>query len=414
MRIAIASDFHIGFAKGSARSNEAFEQAKQAFDLALKEKADLLLLAGDLFNEAIPNQESWLQMFQLFSLLRKNSGSTSKVNYAKGTESKEFQFSYLPVIAIAGTHEFRSKDFKNALDVLQEAGCLVYLHAAKAEFELNGEKIAVQGLSGVPEKKALDALKMWNPTPVQGAKNIVLLHQSIKEFLPFDDEMIATISLDDLPSGFDLIIDGHLHWSSEENLDKKHFLVPGSTVITQMKKLEATKPKGIYIFDTSGSKLEFFPLPKQRKFLFEKIEFKDASIEQIRAQAEAKLDELLASAEGMPLVKLKLKGTLAKGLSSADIDLRAVQEKFKEKALLFIDCDFDEVGFKQKLEELRAKQLGKKSISAMGFELLEKNLAETNFNDGFDVKRVFDLLAEGDVDKVVALLSEAKKATALT
>ena len=73
MRIAIFSDTHIGFGKGSARCDEAFDQAKEAFELALKENADLILLAGDLFNEAIPSQEAWVQMFQLFGLLRKEN-----------------------------------------------------------------------------------------------------------------------------------------------------------------------------------------------------------------------------------------------------------------------------------------------------------------------------------------------------
>ncbi len=410
MKIAIFSDTHIGFGKGSRRSEEAFDQAKEAFELALKEKADLILLAGDLFNEAIPSQEAWVQMFQLFGLLRKENGVQQIVNWEKNGEKRQFPFACTPVISIAGTHEFRGKDFKNALEVLQEAGCLCFIHAAKAVFENNGEKVVVQGLSGVPEKKALDALKMWNPQPVEGACNLVLLHQSIKEFLPFDDDMIASIALADLPQGFDLVVDGHLHWASEENLAERNFLVTGSTVITQMKKLEAKKPKGIFIFESKSKDLQFFPLPRQRKFIFEKLEFKEANLEQIREKVDAKLAELLLDKGGSkPLVKLKLKGSLVKGLEGKDIDLRAIEEKFKDKALLFIDCNFEELGFKQKLEQLRKTQLGSKSVAAMGFELFEKNLAETGFNNAFEVKRVFDLLAEGDIDKVVSLLGVTKK-----
>lgn len=410
MKIAIFSDLHIGFAKGTKRDEEAFDQAAQAFKLAIKEKADLILLAGDLFNEAIPSQEAWIQMFKLFGLLRKEKGELQKVEYIKSDEKRQQSFACTPVISIAGTHEFRGKDFKNALEVLQEAGCLVFIHAAKAVFEKDGEKIVVQGLSGVPEKKALDALKMWNPQPVEGACNFVLLHQSIKEFLPFDDDMVASIALSDLPLGFDLVIDGHLHWASEENLAERNFLVTGSTVITQMKKLESKKPKGIFIFESKSKNLQFFPLPNQRKFIFEKIEFRKANLEQIREKVEAKLIELLSGTDSSkPLIKLKLKGSLVKGLEGKDIDLRAIEEKFMDKALLFIDCNFEELGFKQKLEQLRKTQLENKSIAAMGFDILEKNLAETGFNEAFEVKRVFDLLAEGDIDKVVELLGKTKK-----
>ncbi len=410
MRIAIFSDTHIGFGKGSRRSEEAFDQAKEAFELALKEKVDLILLAGDLFNESIPSQESWVQMFKLFGLLRVENAVQQTVKWEKNGETREFSFACTPVISIAGTHEFRGKDFRNALEVLQEAGCLCFIHAAKAVFEKDGEKVVVHGLSGVPEKKALDALKMWNPQRVEGACNFVLLHQSIKEFLPFDDDMVASIALADLPQGFDLVIDGHLHWASEENLVERNFIVTGSTVITQMKKLEAKKPKGIFIFESKNKDLQFIPLPKQRKFIFEKIEFKEANLEQIREKVESKLSEILLGAgTSKPLVKLKLKGSLVKGLEGKDIDLRSIEEKFKDKALLFIDCNFEELGFKQKLEQLRKTQLGSKSVAAMGFPLLEKNLSETVFNEAFDVKRVFDLLAEGDIDKVVSLLGEAKE-----
>jgi len=325
MKIAIFSDTHIGFGKGSKRSTEAFDQAKQAFELALSEKADLILLAGDLFNEAIPSQTAWLEMFKLFSLLRKSGSEKSIVQWEKAGKKEDFYFSHVPVISIAGTHEFRSKDFKNALEVLQQAGCLVYLHAATAFFEKGGEKIAVQGLSGVPEKKALDALKMWDPKPVQGASNIILLHQSIKEFLPFDDDMIASIGLADLPSNFDLIIDGHLHWASDKNLETKQFLVTGSTVVTQMKKLESKKPKGVFFFDSVSKKVDFKQLPKQRQFLFEKLEFKDATLEQIKEAVEKKLSEILSSSNEMPLVKLKLKGSLTKGLNQANIDLTFIK-----------------------------------------------------------------------------------------
>ncbi|MFA4854959.1 MAG: metallophosphoesterase [archaeon] len=411
MRIAIFSDFHIGFGHGTARSDEAFGQACAAFELALKEKADLILLAGDLFNESVPSQDAWLEMFKLFNIPKREKLPVSRVVCEKGAWRKEFFFDSVPVISIAGTHEFRSKDFRNALEVLQEAGCLVFLHAAKAFFEKGGEKIVVQGMSGVPEKKALDALRMWNPKPAEGACNILLLHQSIREFLPFDDDMVASISLADLPLGFDLVVDGHLHWASEQNLESRRFLVTGSTVVTQMKKLEAKKPKGIFVFETGGKGVRFVPLPGQRVFLFEKLEFREAGLEQVRNTVEETVSKMLSSANGKPLIKLKLKGSLAKGLNNADVDLRSVGARFAEKAFLFIDCDFEESGFKQKLEQLRNAQLGSKSIAAMGFELLEKNLGETQFREAFDIKRVFDLLAEGNIDRVVELLSEAKAAT---
>ncbi|MDP2973680.1 MAG: hypothetical protein Q8N60_01380, partial [Candidatus Diapherotrites archaeon] len=166
---------------------------------------------------------------------------------------------------------------------------------------------------------------------------------------------------------------------------------------------------GMYFFETKEKKLKFVELPEQRKFLFAQIEFREANAEQIKLEVEKKLHEMLSNAKSRPLVKLKLKGSLAKGLAEADIDSRQLGEKFREKAIVAIDCSFEEAGFKQKLQQLRDAQLGKKSIAAMGFDLLEKNLLETEFNNAFDVKRIFDLLAAGEMDKVVELLGEEKK-----
>ena len=406
MRIAIASDLHLGFGKGSERNIEAFEQAKQAFEIALKEKVDLLLLPGDLFDKDLPSQETWVQAFQLFSLMKNEKRENVLVKKKTEQGYEDFKFQHIPVIAIAGTHEFRSKDFKNALDVLQEAGCLTYLHKSTAELEVNGEKLVVHGLSGVPEKNALEALQDWNPEPVPGALNILVLHQSIKEFLPFDDEMVASISLDDLPNNFDLVVNGHLHLSSEKDIKGKRFVLPGSTVITQMKKLEAEKEKGLYLFDSKNNALKFVPLPDQRKFFYETIEFKEADNAKVQVMVEEKLNEFVSkSPEKKPLIKLKLKGSLAKGLAASNIDLASVLGMFSEKALVSVDKQFEEDSFKEKLAELRQAQQGKRSIASMGFELLQKNLEQTNFKNAFDVKRVFDLLSEGELDMAVELLS---------
>ncbi len=213
----------------------------------------------------------------------------------------------------------------------------------------------------------------------------------------------------DLPSGFDLVVNGHLHWASDENLESKRLLLPGSTVITQMKKLESTKPKGIFLFETLAKELHFLPLPKQRKFFFEKIDFKGASAGQVKDAVEKKIVGFIENSKEMPLIKLRLSGILAKGVSAQSLDLKLFEQKFKEKAIVAIDSYFEGESFRQNLQELRDSHLGKKSIAAMGFELLLKNLAETDFKDSFDVKRIFDLLAEGNIDKVVELLSEQRK-----
>ena len=106
-----------------------------------------------------------------------------------------------------------------------------------------------------------------------------------------------------------------------------------------------------------------------------------------------------------PLVRLKLTGTLAKGLSNSDISLEEIEKKFGEKAIFSIAREFDSNSFKAKIAELRALQKTKKSVSAIGLELLEKNLAETGFGKS-NVKELLELLEQGENEKALAMIEE--------
>ena len=256
MQIGIFSDTHLGFGSGE-QYWEAFDRFKEAIKLFHKNKVDLILHAGDMFDSEVPEQEVWLESMKVF--FENMSGEITLTKEGRDKTVSQVVVRGTPIIAIHGTHEHRGKDFANALDVLENAGLLAHIHAEKIVFEKNSEKVAIHGLGGVPEKHAKIVLEKYSPSPVSGMQNLLLLHQSFKEFLPFDDDMIATLSLSDLPKGFDIIINGHLHWPSEQNTEGKRFLLTGSTIFTQMKKLEGENKKGVFIYDTKTSNLNFIP-----------------------------------------------------------------------------------------------------------------------------------------------------------
>ncbi|MFH1240294.1 MAG: DNA repair exonuclease [Candidatus Diapherotrites archaeon] len=409
MKIAVFTDTHLGFGKGTERFEESFENTKNALSLALSQKPDLIIHAGDFFDTQIPDQETWEKTFKILSEI-KNSQGTFILKRTKNSETKEITLNHIPLIAIHGTHEYRSKDFCNALDVLESAGFIIHLHAEYIVLEKNSEKVAIHGLGGVPEKMALNALKIWNPQPVKDAKNILMLHQSIKEFLPFEDEMIATIGIENLPKNFDLIINGHLHWTSEISEHGIEFLMPGSTITTQMKNLESEKPKGIYVIDTQMMSKEFMSLPNQRKLYYYSEKLDNATPEQANEIFETKISEFLSNNDSMkPLIRVKIKGKLAKGYAPSDIKITEIKEKFKDKAILSISTDFSTMSFKKSMAELRELQKSKKSISVLGLELLGKNLSQTDFGNELDYERIFELLEAGENEKVIEMFSKTKK-----
>ncbi len=406
MKLALFSDLHLGLGKGTIRFEEAFNNARQAFELALENNVDLIVLVGDLFNSPVPEINVIQKAFELF-LIARGKKSSVKIFHLKNGEKQEFEFVGTPIVTIAGTHEFRGKDSLNILDAFHSSKTLLKLHASIAEVIKGDEKLFIHGLSGIPEKHALNALTAWNPKPVESEKNILLLHQSIKEFLPSDDEMTATISLTDLPKGFDLIVDGHLHWTSLQDLNGKKFLLVGSTITTQMKKLESKKPKGIYLYDSITGELEFKKLLIQRKLFYHKIKFEEANLSEVIQECKKTIEEdLLEENKLPPLIRLKLVGSLKTGLNESDVNISEFLNEFKDKAIFSVSKNFESKSFSKKIEELRKIYGEKKPVTSMGLELLEKNLKETEFNNAFNVEKVFQLLEEGKIDEVIELLEK--------
>jgi DNA repair exonuclease SbcCD nuclease subunit len=420
MRLAFVSDTHLGFARGSVREGDAFFQLKQALEGIASQAPDAIIHPGDFFDHKIPQQEVWDEAFQCLRILQEGKQSSAKVtHYARNGSAQPFAFQGIPLIAIAGTHEYRSKDFKNALQVMHTANMLICLHASHAVIEkemvdANGEKkmerVAVHGMSGIPEKRALEALRMYNPQPLQDHHNLLVLHQSIKEFLPSKDDMTATIGLSDLPSGFDLLVNGHLHWTTLTEWEGKRLLIPGSTVFTQMKRLESEKPKGWHLYDTQTKQLEFHAIPQQRKLYYHKIRFKNAHPQKVLLKCKEIVEKDLQPAhEMLPLYRLKLVGSLAKGYTQADVDVHKHLAHLNEKAIFSIGKKINAEQFHTRLEELRELHQGKQSVGEKGMDLLEKNLAQTPFGERMQVKDLFELLEDKqNVDKAVQLLERGE------
>ena len=409
MKIVFFSDTHLGFAQ-EKRETEAFNQCKEAFDLALAQNPDLIVLAGDLVHHSVPSQETWLEVAQIFSLPQKVKQSPVKLTKEKNGKKEPVQFQGIPVVSIHGTHEHRAKDYANVLDIMEYSGFLTYLHASVLIVEKGNEKVAVHGMSGVPEKKALDVLKLWNPKPVENVHNILVLHQSIKEFLPFDDEMVASIALSDLPEGFDLIVNGHLHWTNEFHEHGKNVLLTGSTVMTQMKNLESKKAKCIHVYDTQAKTLNKLEIPNQRRLYYEKIELNGETLQEVYEKVTLKIAELVGkhSEKIVPLIKIKLIGKIAAGLKPSDISIDDLMKPWDAKAVVSIDKSFFGTDLKARIQHLAELQHSKQSVLSLGLELLEKNLEKTHFSKIIDSKHLFELLEQGDEQKVIELL-RAKK-----
>ena len=236
MKLAIVSDLHIGHEKFA---EDAINQAREAMELACS-MSDAILLPGDIFDKRSPKPDVIAQAINLFRDISKKSWNAKVVSFSGKAHTN------IPVVAISGTHERTMEGKDNPLNLLALAGLLVDTSEATTIIEKGGEKVAVFGLGGLSEERVKEKLNELDPKPVQGAFNIFMFHQSVYELLPFNEDVIH---YSDLPNGFDLYVCGHIHTRIEDTVHGKKLLIPGSTVLTQLKDGEQ-EPKGFIIYDT--------------------------------------------------------------------------------------------------------------------------------------------------------------------
>ena len=323
--LLLTSDFHLGYGYNTEREKDCFF----VLDEILKEPADLILFAGDLFDSRVPRLEVLAEAMNFLSKLKEKKSEAKFIECDKEINKRALHG--VPFISIYGNHERRA-NLINPIQSLEKAGLLINLHCQKIVFELNGEKIAIHGMSYVPEKYSRDVLTEWNPKPVPDAKNILLLHQNIEPFIysPLED---VNLKISDLPRGFDIILNGHIHFRNIVQIGNGKLLMPGSTIPTQLNKKESEIRKGYFILNREVKFKEI----KQRDFYYKVAERKEEIEEFLKN---------LKKSELKPIIKIKIKNT-------SSLDLNIIEKKYREKGILIFKKEMERSFEKQKTEILR-------------------------------------------------------------
>lgn len=395
MRIAIVSDLHIGYERFY---EDAYVQAREAL-LKASEMADAIILPGDIYDRRNPHPDAIGQGIDIFRELSRMKWDARVTGFSPLRDTKSY--TDIPVIAIPGTHERVAEGKKNPLGLLGLAGLLVDASEATATVEKDGEKVSVFGLGGLSEERVKEALRELNPKPVEGNFNIFMFHQSIYELLPFREDFIR---FDDLPDGFDLYVDGHIHNSIVETAHGRPFLIPGSTVLTQLKDGEQG-PKGFMVFDTKTGKHEFVAI-KSRPFEALHVSFDEANPEGLYKTCERDIGESIARMGGNPVVKLVIEGNVAKGFHAIDMPTRALRLKFMGMAHLEIETRLKDPEVDRDIGEIQEGRLEGMSIRDLGMGIFSSKLKENGFTERVNHAELFNALSRSKKEKA---LSEAAK-----
>ncbi len=374
MRIAVVSDTHFGFKWNSERREDCFRNSREAFKKA--KEADAVLLPGDIFDTKTPSQEVFSRVFNLFEILDERREGVAELDDNRWDDER------LPVIAIHGTHERRSKENVNPIELLEDAGLLLHLHNDSLKLVKGNEIVNIYGMSGVPERYASKVLKRWDPEPSEGF-NILMLHQSIEGFV-YTDDIAKGISMSDIPDGFDYVINGHIHWKNLKYAEREpSIILPGSTITTQIRKKEVENSKGILFIDTETGEISFEEINSSREAFRKEIDVTGLEGREIVDEAVEKVEELASDFERKPLVRIILTGK-----TDASFSKKEIRDKV-DNAIISIGEDLEKTD--EDIEKIDPGQ----DIDEMGLSIMEEGF-------GFQgLEEMFEKLVNGDVEDIL-------------
>ncbi len=376
MKFAHMADCHIG-SWNDAKLRDANAKAfLKAVDICIEKQVDFVLIAGDLFNTALPNIDS-LKMVVI--------------------ELKKLNDNNIKIYTIPGSHDF-SPSGKTIMDVLENAGLITNVMKGKQideklnlEFTVdektNAKITGIYGRKGMLDKSQYGSLVRKSIEEEDGFK-IFMFHTALTEFKPEELEPMDSQSVSILPKNFDYYAGGHVHYiftKKEEGYGTISY--PGPLFPNNFSEIEKIENGGFYIVEKIQDelRLEYQPIIIYNVFSL-KIDCDKKTPEQIKTIIQEKIEgkEFINT-----IVALRLFGTLDSG-KCFDINLKSLLDKIYDQGAHFVmkntsalkTKEMDEIEVSNKSVEETEKILIEDSIGKIKVENLndEKSLIENLMN----------------------------------
>ena len=232
MLILHISDTHLGKRQYSLseREKDIYNVFSQLIDLAIKEHVDAVIHSGDLFDEYNPSNNALVYAIQGL---------------------KKLKDANIPFLSIPGDHDTpKRKGVLYPHRTLSEVDLIRILDYQKP-FVLNN--IEIYGIPQIPTVAKTELKKILSSLKPKTKKSILLMHQGIKEILPYESAWQID-SVGDLPDGFGYYALGHFHtrWKLERE-DGSIVAIAGSPDIMREEEIDGYNKygKGAYLIDFS-------------------------------------------------------------------------------------------------------------------------------------------------------------------
>ena len=301
MKIAIISDLHLGFRQYGLieRENDFYNQLYKVRNEINKHEPDMVIIAGDLFDKPNPSPAAINAYREGIGELDTDIICTIKGNHTMILRDNHYSIDdFFEGENIFGYHFLDDSSMNTQLFALETSDDL----SKKYEnIKVHVDGITYRQNSNIDE--FLDIQKEMAENCSDDFYNILVVHQSFKEFCGFTGEELSIEDID--YSNYDAIICGHIHSRFDTVLsDGTKFIQPGS--IERMNTTEALDEqkngKGFYLLDTKENSLKFYNVENPRKFILGNMKIENK--EDLENHLE-ELDDTINKFKVAPIISYK-------------------------------------------------------------------------------------------------------------
>ena len=275
MRIGIISDLHLGFRQyGSIeRENDFYNQFYTVCSDMNKQSPDIVIIAGDLFNNPNPSPAAIHAYREGIKML-----DADMVFAIKGNHTMVLRDNHYSIDEFFGKNQFRHYYLLDDTSITT-FGASINDDRLKEKYE-SEVNVHIEGLTyrnNSSIQEFIETQKFLSEQKVlEGTYRVLVVHQAFSEFCGFIGEELSITDINYEP--YDLIICGHIHSRMNTMLNKKTlFVQPGSIerMNTTEARDEAKNGKGFYIVDTNDNSCKFYQVECPRKFFLGDITVDD-------------------------------------------------------------------------------------------------------------------------------------------
>jgi len=318
MKFVHVADVHIGSWRDPKLKELSVQAFKESINFTIKNKADFYLIAGDLFNTALPS-----------------------IDHVKDVvrELKRLKNENIRVYFITGSHDY-SPSGKTMLDVIEEAG--LGINVMKGEItdnkinlkftidkETNTKIVGINGLRGMLDKKSYETMNKEELEQETSFK-VFMFHTSIDELKQKHLEQMTSYSATMMPKGFDYYAGGHIHITEHKDINEyKNLIYPGPLFPANFSELEKLRNGALYYYD--NQKITKIPITI-KETINEEIDATGKTPEDVIKEAEQRFAFQDVKDK---IILIRISGILKNGRVQ-DVDLTNLMNKLQERKTYYV------------------------------------------------------------------------------